>query len=310
MGLNKLTPQERTHPVLLFLLQFHQPLIYILLSATLITALLQEWVDSSVIFGVVLINAIIGYIQESKAVKAISALARTMDGMTTAIRAGEQLRLPGDRLVPGDLVVLQSGDKVPADLRLVSERHLQIDESALTGESIPVSKQVDVLPKDTMLADRTNMAYSSALVSAGRGLGVVLAIGDATEIGQIKGLMVSADVLETPLARKIKHFSGVLLWMIIVLAGITFLVGWFRGETAFDMFMAAVALAVGTIPEGLPAAMTITLAIGVSRMARRHPIVRKLPAVETLREHHGNLFRQDWDSDAEPNDCSGNICGL
>ena len=281
-GTNKLTPQQGTHPVLLFLLQFHQPLIYILLSATLITAFLQEWVDSGVIFGVVLINAIIGYIQEFKAVKAINALAEMMDGVTTVIRAGQQLRLPSDRLVPGDLVVLQSGDKVPADLRLVSQRHLRIDESTLTGESISVSKQVDMLPKDTLLADRTSMAYSSTLVTAGRGLGVVVAIGDATEIGQIRGLIVSADVLETPLARKINHFSGVLLWVIIVLGGITFLVGWFRGETAFDMFMAAVALAVGAIPEGLPAAMTITLAIGVSRMARRHAIVRKLPAVETL----------------------------
>ena len=281
-GPNSLSLQEGTSPFLLFLLQFHQPLVYILLAAALITAILQEWVDSGVIFGVVLINAMIGYIQESKALQAIEALARTMDGMTTVIRAGQKQRLSFAALVPGDLVALQAGDKVPADLRLVNERNLQIDESALTGESIPVLKQVHVLPPDTVLADRGNMAFSSSLVTAGRGLGVVVATGDATEMGRIKELIESADVLETPLTRKIRNFSGVLLWVILGLAGITFLVGWLRGEAAIDMFMAAVALAVGAIPEALPAAMTIMLAIGVSRMAHRHAIVRKLPAVEIL----------------------------
>jgi cation-transporting ATPase F len=281
-GPNSLALHEGTSPVLLFLLQFHQPLVYILLAATLITAVLQEWVDSGVIFGVVLINAFIGYIQESKALQAIEALARTMDGMTTVIRARERQRLPFVALVPGDVVVLQAGDKVPADLRLVNERNLQIDESALTGESIPVSKGVDVFSKDTVLADRANMAFASSLVTAGQGQGVVVATGDATEMGRIKEFIESADVLETPLTKKIRNFSGMLLWVILGLAGMTFLVGWLRGESAFDMFMAAVALAVGAIPEALPAAMTIMLAIGVSRMARRHAIVRKLPAVEIL----------------------------
>jgi Ca2+-transporting ATPase len=281
-GPNSLALHEGTSPVLLFLLQLHQPLVYILLAATLITAVLQEWVDSGVIFGVVLINAFIGYIQESKALQAIEALARTMDGRTTVIRARKRQRLPFVALVPGDVVVLLAGDKVPADLRLVNERNLQIDESALTGESIPVSKQVHVFSKDTVLADRANMAFASSLVTAGQGQGVVVATGDATEMGRIKELIESADVLDTPLAQKIRHFSGMLLWVIVGLAGMTFLVGWLRGETAFDMFMAAVALAIGAIPEGLPAAMTITLASGVSRMARRHAIVRKLPAVETL----------------------------
>ncbi len=281
-GTNSLSVHEGNSPILVFLLQFHQPLVYILLAATLITALLQEWVDSGVIFGVVLINAVIGYIQETKALRAIEALARTMDGMTAVIRAGSKQRLSFAALVPGDVVVLQAGDKVPADLRLVNTRHLQIDESALTGESISVSKHVHVLPKDTVLADRGNMAFSSSLVTAGQGLGVVVAIGDTTEMGRIKGLIESADVLETPLTKKIRNFSWVLLWVILGLAGMTFLVGWLRGEAAFDMFMAAVALAVGAIPEALPAAMTIMLAIGVSRMARRHAIVRKLPAVEIL----------------------------
>ncbi len=281
-GPNSLTLKEDINPVLRFCLQFHQPLVYILLAAALITAVLQEWVDSGVIFGVVLINAVVGYFQESKALQAIAALARTLDGMTTVIRVGQKQRLPAVELVQGDLVVLVAGDKIPADLRLVSERNLQIDESALTGESIPISKHVHQFSKDTLLADRANMVFSSSLVTAGQGLGVVVAVGDTTEIGKIKRLIESADVLETPLTRKIRNFSGVLLWTILGLAGVTFLVGWLRGEAAFDMFMAAVALAVGAIPEALPVAMTIMLAIGVSRMARRHAIVRKLPAVEVL----------------------------
>ena len=281
-GPNILTSQKETSSFIVFLLQFHQPLVYILLAAALITAVLQEWVDSGVILGVVLINAVIGYVQESKALQAIAALARTMDGVVTVIRAGHNQRIPFGALVPGDMVVLQAGDKVPADLRLVNARNLQIDESALTGESIPVSKHVHVFPKDTVLADRGNMAFSSTLVTAGRGLGVVVAIGDTTELGRIKNLLESTDVLETPLTKKVRRFSGVLLWIILGLAGLTFLVGWLRGESAFDMFMAAVALAVGAIPEALPAAMTIMLAIGVSRMATRHAIVRKLPAVEIL----------------------------
>ena len=281
-GPNSLSLQEATSPILLFFLQFHQPLVYILLAAALITAVLQEWVDSGVIFGVVLINAVIGYIQESKALQAIAALARTVTGMTTVIRAGHKQRVSFAELVPGDLVALQAGDKVPADLRLVNERNLQIDESTLTGESLPVLKHSQVLPKDMVLADRANMTFSSSLVTTGQGLGVVVAIGDTTEIGRIKELIQSADVLETPLTRKIRNFSGVLLWVILALAGITFLVGWLRGEAAFDMFMAAVALSVGAIPEALPAAMTIMLAIGVSRMAGCHAIVRKMPAVEVL----------------------------
>ena len=256
-GPNILTPHKGTSPFVLFLLQFHQPLVYILLAATLITALLQEWVDSGVIFGVVLMNAFIGYIQESKALKAIEALAQTMEGMTTVIRAGQKERLSVGELVPGDLVALQSGDKVPADLRLVDERNLQIDESALTGESIPVLKQVHVLPKDTVLADRANMAISSSLVTAGQGLGVVVATGDATEMGRIKGLIESADMLETPLTRKIRNFSGVLLWVIIGLAGITFLVGFFSvfttGGTVVTISTSC-SMVLSTTPKYIPAA--------------------------------------------------------
>jgi cation-transporting ATPase F len=281
-GPNRLTLKKGKSPLILFLLQFNQPLVYILLGAAFITFALQEWVDSGVIFAVVLVNAIIGFIQESRALKAIEALAHAMEGIATVVRAGKKEKIAATELVPGDLVLLQSGDKVPADLRLMHTRELQIDESMLTGESVPVQKQPEHLAQQTLLADRSNIAYSSTLVTYGTGAGIVVATGDGTEIGQINALIASADTLATPLTRKIAHFSGILLWVILGLAGLTLLAGWYHGTPLLDNFMAAVALAVGAIPEGLPAAMTIMLAIGVGKMARRHAIIRRMPAVETL----------------------------
>ena len=281
-GPNALTAKKGKGPLKRFLLQFHQPLIYILIVSGIITALLQEWVDSGVIFGVVLVNAIIGYLQEAKAVNALAALARTMTTVATVVRQGEKTDIPAMELVPGDIVLLASGDKVPADMRLLSVRDLRIDESALTGESLPVEKKEGELKHDMLLADRLNMVYASSLVTYGQGKGIVTGIGDHTEVGRISELIASADELATPLTRKISHFSHILLYAILALAGLTVAVGLFRGQSLFDMFMAAVALAVGAIPEGLPAAVTITLAIGVSRMAKQRAIIRKLPAVETL----------------------------
>ena len=281
-GPNSITRKKGKSPLVLFLLQFHQPLVYILLAAAAVTSALQEWVDAGVIFTVVLVNAIIGFIQEAKAVKAIEALAQTLTTTATVIRGGERRQIPATELVPGDIVLLQSGDKVPADLRLLATRELQIDESTLTGESVPARKQSEMLPQDTLLADRGNMAYSSTLVTYGTATGVVVATGNSTEIGRINELIASADILATPLTKKITRFSGLLLYVILGLAAITFVVGILRGESLIEMFMAVVALAVGAIPEGLPAAVTITLAIGVAKMARRNAIIRKLPAVETL----------------------------
>jgi len=281
-GPNVLTQKKGKGPLLSFLLQFHQPLVYILLGATAITASLQEWVDAGVIFGVVLINAIIGFVQESKAVSALEALARNMESETMVIRAGQKQVVSSTDLVPGDLVLLHSGDKVPADLRLFSAKELRVDESMLTGESLPVDKSPDIVPPETVLADRRNMAYSPTLVTNGTGSGVVVAVSDHTEVGRINKLIAGANILATPLTRKIAHFSGVLLWVILGLACVTMIVGMLHGESIFDMFMTAVALAVSAIPEGLPAVMTITLAIGVARLANRRTIIRKLPAVETL----------------------------
>ena len=281
-GANLLTPKAGKPAWLRFLLQFHQPLIYILIASGAVTAFLQEWVDSGVIFGVVLVNAVIGYIQEARAEDAIAALARMAASTTTVLRDGVKQPLPAAELVPGDVVLLAPGDKVPADLRLFRVRELLAEEAALTGESLPVAKLTAHLDKDTVLAERANMAYAGTLVTSGQGAGVVVATGDATETGRISRLIAQATDLSTPLTRKIEHFSAIMLYVILALAAFTFAVGLWRGEPAVEMFMAAVALAVGAIPEGLPAAITITLAIGVSRMARRRAIIRKLPAVETL----------------------------
>ncbi len=281
-GPNRLARQRGTPGWRRFLQQFHQPLVYILLAAAGVTLALHEYIDSTVILLVVLINAVVGHLQESKAEKAIEALARMVTTEATVRRDSRKQQVPAAELVPGDVVLLNSGDKVPADLRIFQNKSLEVDESALTGESLPVSKSTDLMGMNTLLAERANIAYAGTLVTRGQAEGVVWAIGDQTETGRIAGLIRGAVELSTPLTRKIHQFSRVLLRAILALAAFTFVIGLARGEGAGEMFMAAVALAVGAIPEGLPAAVTITLAIGVNRMAQRRAIIRKLPAVETL----------------------------
>ncbi|MBW4424668.1 MAG: HAD-IC family P-type ATPase [Nostoc desertorum CM1-VF14] len=282
MGANQLTGKSGKSPWLRFLEQFNQPLLYILLTAGLVTLLLRDWIDAGVIFGVTLINVIIGYIQESKAEGAIAALSKAVTTEATLIRDGQKTRLASAELVLGDLVLLASGDKVPADLRLLSVRGLQVDESALTGESVPVEKATASLAVETPLAERSNMVYAGSFVSFGQAEGIVVAIADATETGRISQLIESSTNLKTPLTRNIDKFSKSLLYVILGLAALTFAIGLGQGESWIDVFKATVALVVSAIPEGLPAIVTVTLAIGVSRMARRKAIIRKLPAVETL----------------------------
>ncbi len=282
-GPNQLTPRKGKSPLVKFLLQFKNPLVFILVVASVVTAVLKDPLDAAVIFGVVLINAIIGYIQEARAEQAIAALSKTMTAEATVLRGGMVIRLSASELVPGDIVQLAAGARVPADLRLIASRDLQVAEAALTGESLPVAKDAaGILPTETVLADRKNMAYASTLVTYGTGTGMVTATGDRTEVGRISQLLSEAVELETPLTRKIGQFSKVLLVVILVLAAATFGVGLLRGQDFVETLFAAITLAVGAIPEGLPAAVTVTLAIGVSRMAKRRAIIRNLPAVETL----------------------------
>lgn len=282
-GLNVLTPKKGKSPLIRFLLQFNNPLVIILLVASVVTAILKDPTDAVVIFAVVFINSLIGFIQETRSEQSIAALAKTMTTEASVLRSKKVVKLDASQLVTGDIVFLQAGSRVPADIRLIVSRDLQITEAALTGESVPVEKDAAALaPHDAVLAERKNMAYASTLVTYGTATGVVVATGDRSEIGRISQLISSTKELETPLTRKLAQFSKVLLVAILILSALTFGIGVLRGQPPVDTLMAAIALAVGAIPEGLPAAMTVTLAIGVSRMAKRRAIIRNLPAVETL----------------------------
>lgn len=281
-GRNSLTAKKGKSALLRFFLQFHQPLIYILIISGIVTAILNEWVESSVIFGVVIVNAIVGFLQEAKALKTLEILTRTLDVKSRVIRQGNTIEIFAENLVPGDLVLLRSGDRVPADLRLLRSHDLRIDESALTGESIPVDKKVESVEESTILAERKNMAYASTLVVHGQAKGIVVATGNQTEIGQISTLISETESLETPLSKKIKHFSNVLLISILIFSAFVFALGLWQGRPFPEIFLIAVAFAVALIPEGLPAVFTIILAVGISKMAKENSIIRKLPAVETL----------------------------
>ncbi len=282
-GPNRLTPKEGRGAVARFLVQLRNPLVLILIASTVITALLKDAVDAAIIAAVVIANAVISFLQEGKAEKAIRALADTMTAEATVTRGGHVERIASTDLVPGDLVTLQAGDKVPADIRLIRSRDLQTAEAALTGESLPAHKSADVaLPVETVLAERATMVFATSLVTYGQATGVVVATGDATEVGRISSLLAQAADMETPLTRRIARFSHIVLIAILAVAALLFVAGFLRGQPVVDTLMAAIALAVAMIPEGLPAALTATLAVGVARMAHRKAIIRKLPAVETL----------------------------
>jgi len=281
-GANVLPRRGGRSALVRLLLQFHHPLVYVLLAATAVTLALGKWTDAAVIFGVVLLNAVIGFVQEARAQRALEALAAMLQTESTLVRGGRKARVCSADVVPGDVVLLEPGDKVPADLRLVRVHELQTNESALTGESLPVEKRIEPVPVASPLAERHNLAFSGTLVTAGHAAGVAVGTGASTEIGRIYEMVGEAADVVTPLTKKLATLSRVLTLAILAFAALTFGIGLWRGETFADMFLAAVALAVGAIPEGLPAAVTITLAIGVHRMARRHAIIRHLPAVETL----------------------------
>ncbi|HEX5186492.1 MAG TPA: HAD-IC family P-type ATPase [Nitrososphaeraceae archaeon] len=282
-GPNKIPNIKQMSNLERFISQFKQPMIYILIVAASITSFLQEWIDSSVIFAVLFLNAIVGFIQESKANKAIEALSKIMLTETTVIRnKGKKNTITSEEVVVGDVVILKSGDKVPADIRLIKSKELKIDESTLTGESVPVDKNNRILKQDTALSDRKNMAFAGTFVTYGRGIGIVVDIGSNTETGRISESIRSAEELTSPLTRKLSDLSKLLLYVIGGLAVLTFAVGLIQLYSIIDMFMVSVSLLVSAIPEGMPAAVTIILSIGVNRMAKKNVIIRKLPVVETL----------------------------
>ncbi|MGA7801418.1 MAG: cation-transporting P-type ATPase, partial [Gammaproteobacteria bacterium] len=282
-GPNRLPAQRGRSALRRFLIQFHDVLIYLLLGAGMITVALGHWVDSAVIFGVVVINAFIGFVQEGKAERAMDAIRHMLSHRAAVLRAGHYRELPAEELVPGDIVLLQAGDRVPADLRLLRTRELRVEEAALTGESVPTEKNTGPVAERAEIGDRTGMAFSGTMVSYGQGTGVVVATGGHTEIGRISALLSGVQTISTPLLRQMARFGRALTVAIIALATATFAVGvLLRGASMEEMFLAAVALAVAAVPEGLPAVITITLAIGMQRMAGRNVIIRRLPAVETL----------------------------
>ncbi|MBX9944167.1 MAG: HAD-IC family P-type ATPase [Reyranella sp.] len=282
-GPNRLPEVRGRGPVLRFLAQFHNVLIYVLLGAAAVTASLQHWVDTGVILAVVLANALIGFIQEGKAEAAMAAIRRMLAPRAAVLREGQRVSVDAADIVPGDIVLLEAGDKVPADLRITEARGLAAQEAILTGESVPVEKAVESVAVVAALGDRRSMLWSGTLVTQGTARGVVVATGAGTEIGRIGGLLAEVEQLTTPLVAQMDHFARWLSFLILLASGLLLVYGYFVGHHDFsEMFMAVVGVAVAAIPEGLPAVMTITLAIGVQAMARRNAIVRRLPAIEAI----------------------------
>lgn len=282
-GRNRLAPPAGRSNLQRMAEQFHNVLIYVLLGAAAVTGLLGHWIDMSVILGVVILNALIGFVQEGKAEQALEAIRSMLSPQAAVLRDGRRLALAAEELVPGDIVFLQSGDRVPADLRLIQIHNLSVQEAVLTGESVPVQKSIEPVDAESSLGDRICMAYSGTMVVVGQASGVVISTGETTEIGRISTMLAEVQRVQTPLMRQLSHFSRWLSAVILAVAAVTYVFGVsVRSYPLDEMFLAVVGLAVSWIPEGLPAIMTITLAIGVQRMARRNAIVRRLPAVETL----------------------------
>jgi len=282
-GANILPQQPPGSSVVRFLWHFHNLLIYVLIVSAAITATLGHWVDTGVILAVVIANAVIGFVQEGRAESAMAAIRSMLAPRASVLRDGNRFTVDSSSIVRGDIVLLEPGDKVPADLRLFDVRALRVQEAILTGESVPVDKAIAPVASDVPLGDRSSMAYSGTLIAGGTGRGVVVATAEDTEIGKISGLLQGVTVLTTPLVEQMNRFSRWLSAMILLVAAVLLVFGFFVEHISFDeMFMAVVGLTVAAIPEGLPAVLTITLAVGVQAMARRHVIVRRLPSIETL----------------------------
>ena len=282
-GRNALASGSRKSALMRLIEQFDNLLIYVLLAAAAVTATLGHLIDTAVILGVVVINAVIGYLQEGRAEAALEAIRDMISPRASVLRSGLRRTVDAAEVVPGDLLLIEAGDRVAADVRLLKARSLRIDESILTGESVPVEKQTAAVREDAPLGDRLSMVFSGALVTAGQGMGVVVATGTHSELGRISRLLSKVERIETPLIRQMNAFARQLTLIVLGLSAVTFAFAVLIRDYAMkDAFMAMVGMAVAAIPEGLPAVMTITLAIGVQRMAARNAIIRRLPAVETL----------------------------
>ena len=282
-GRNKLPEGKKRSAWMRLLSQFHNVLIYVLIAAAVITALMDHWIDTWVILAVVIINAIIGFVQEGKAEKALESIRKMLSLEAVVIRDGEKTTVDAEELVPGDIVQIKSGDKIPADMRLVRSKDLRIEESPLTGESVPVEKETGPSDEDAVIGDRLSMVFSGTVVTYGKATGVVTATGAGTELGKINRMISEVEEITTPLLQQIEKFGKWLSVVILAAAGLFYAFGYFfRDYTQAELFLAVIGLVVASIPEGLPAIMTITLAMGVQRMAARNAIIRRLPSVETL----------------------------
>lgn len=285
-GPNELPEAPPVSALTLLLRQFTSIIIWVLIGAAVISGLLQEWVDAAAIVAIVLLNALLGFVQEYRAERSIAALKKLSITMARVIREGVLRSIPARDLVPGDLIQVEAGDRVPADSRVVYATGLQTQEASLTGESTPVAKSIDPIPHaDVPLGDRHNMVFMGTVAVSGKGRAVVSGTGVQTELGKIAALIhreARAEQEETPLQRRLEHLGHTLLWLSLGIVLVVFLLGTFRGVPLVMMFLTAVSLAVAAIPEGLPAVVTVTLALGVTRMVKRHALIRRLPAVETL----------------------------
>lgn len=284
-GPNRLPEPRPRHPLLRLLGHFNNILIYILLASAIVKAAYRDWLDFWVIFVVAVATAVIGFIQEGQAERALAGIRKMLSLHAAALRGGAWQDVAADTLVPGDIVRLRPGDRVPADLRLLAAENLEIEESALTGESVAASKATEESPADAAIGDRVGMAFSGTIVGSGTGIGVVVATGAGTEIGRIQHLITQVDALGTPLTRQLDMLGKRIALVILILAAVMTIVGLaLHGDTPEDLLNSAITFAVAAVPEGLPAIVTITLALGVQQMARRQAIARKLTAVETLGE--------------------------
>ena len=287
-GYNELQDRKKTSLVKVFFRQFLSPLIYVLLAAGVVSLASQfftdekHYIDAFVVFGVIILNALIGTFQESQAERAMEALLELAAPKANVKRDGTIQTIPAREIVPGDIVLFEAGDKVPADIRLIESANLRVDESALTGESIPVEKQMPAVPENAIIAERVDMLFMSTIITSGRATGLAVTTGMDTEIGKIATGLSEVEQEETPLQKNIKKLSQYLVWVFLGVSALLIVVGLIQGLGLFELFLLAVAAAVASIPEGLPAVVTVVLAIGMRSMARRNSIIRRLVAVETL----------------------------